>query len=307
MPEETTVVGTLWRHRTQRTTPRAPPCASPRHRRSAAWPGCGSSSAARRDCPSGHRRRTRAGPSRSSDPPESEHCSPSRAAVIVARRVGEEGFLTYVKALHRLGVLQHPELLNWLALHGHVLRATEPPLDAGDGLPDYARSRCCSRTWTGDRITPWPRRTGSSSRARSSCSAARTESPPAFKVITACTSCSGSLTLALRVPGPRGAVRSCRGCCAGDGMTEASSAAPRCSTCFGRWRAAEAFTPTSLDLSRRSGPRPRHVRGRRPLPRLGSTTRRKWWIADLMREAEARFGESAYQVAKRRAAANAPC
>lgn len=56
--------------------------------------------------------------------------------MIVARRLGEEGFLTYVKALQRLGVLQHAELLNWLTLHGHVLRATEPPLATGDGVPD---------------------------------------------------------------------------------------------------------------------------------------------------------------------------
>lgn len=56
--------------------------------------------------------------------------------MIVAFRVGEVGFLAYVKALQRLGVLRHAELLNWLTLHGHVLRATEPPLDTGDGVPD---------------------------------------------------------------------------------------------------------------------------------------------------------------------------
>ena len=61
--------------------------------------------------------------------------------------------------------------------------------------------------------------------------------------------------------------------------------------------AAEALTPTVLDLSRRLDLDLDSVRGRRPLPRPCSTTRSKWWIADLMREAEARFGESAYQIA----------
>ena len=56
--------------------------------------------------------------------------------MIVARRLGEEGYVVFLKELHRLGVLQHAELLNWLTLHGHVLRATEPPLDTGDGVPD---------------------------------------------------------------------------------------------------------------------------------------------------------------------------
>lgn len=56
--------------------------------------------------------------------------------MIVARRLGEEGYVTFLKELQRLGVLQHAELLNWLALHGSVLRATEPPLDTGGGVPD---------------------------------------------------------------------------------------------------------------------------------------------------------------------------
>ncbi len=56
--------------------------------------------------------------------------------MIVARRLGEDGFVTFLKELQRLGVLQHPELLGWLALHGRVLRIIEPPLDTGDGVPD---------------------------------------------------------------------------------------------------------------------------------------------------------------------------
>ena len=56
--------------------------------------------------------------------------------MIVARRLGDGGFVNFLKELHRLGVLQHAELLDWLALHGSVLRATEPPLDRGDGVPD---------------------------------------------------------------------------------------------------------------------------------------------------------------------------
>ena len=55
--------------------------------------------------------------------------------MIVARRLGEEGCVTFLKELHRLGVLQHADLLAWLELHGRVLRVIEPPLDLGDGVP----------------------------------------------------------------------------------------------------------------------------------------------------------------------------
>jgi hypothetical protein len=54
--------------------------------------------------------------------------------VIVARRLGEGGYVPFLKELHRLGVLQHAELLTWLELHGRVLRMVEPPLDGGDGV-----------------------------------------------------------------------------------------------------------------------------------------------------------------------------
>ena len=52
--------------------------------------------------------------------------------MIVARRLGEEGFVVFLQELHWLGVLQHAELLAWLSLHGAVLRAIEPPLDDGE-------------------------------------------------------------------------------------------------------------------------------------------------------------------------------
>ena len=55
--------------------------------------------------------------------------------MIVARRLGEEGYVVFLKELHRLGVLQHAELLGWLELHGRVLCAIERPLDLGDGVP----------------------------------------------------------------------------------------------------------------------------------------------------------------------------
>jgi hypothetical protein len=55
--------------------------------------------------------------------------------VIVARRFGEDGFASFAKVLHRLGVLSYSELLDALAFHGALLR-TALPLDAGDGVPE---------------------------------------------------------------------------------------------------------------------------------------------------------------------------
>ena len=53
-----------------------------------------------------------------------------------AAHVGEDGFVPYLYALLRLAVIDRAELRGWLALHGSVLRAIEPPLDQGDGVPD---------------------------------------------------------------------------------------------------------------------------------------------------------------------------
>jgi hypothetical protein len=60
------------------------------------------------------------------------------ASVLIARGVGEEGFASYAHALAVLGVLDREELLGWLAFHGAVLRATEPPLDDGETLDEAA-------------------------------------------------------------------------------------------------------------------------------------------------------------------------
>jgi hypothetical protein len=60
--------------------------------------------------------------------------------VIVARHLGEAGFAFYAKAVHRLGVLSYSELLDWLQLHGGVLRASGPPLDDGETFDEEAFS-----------------------------------------------------------------------------------------------------------------------------------------------------------------------
>jgi hypothetical protein len=60
--------------------------------------------------------------------------------------------------------------------------------------------------------------------------------------------------------------------------------------------AAKALTPTSLDLSRRLDLDLDSFEAvARFLGRIHDGS--KWWIADLLLEAEARFGESAYQIA----------
>ena len=53
-----------------------------------------------------------------------------------AAHLGEDGFITFLYALVRLGVIDRAELRGWLGLHGAVMRATEPPLDTGSGVPD---------------------------------------------------------------------------------------------------------------------------------------------------------------------------
>lgn len=65
-----------------------------------------------------------------------EEPSPFKPPAFVAGRVGEKGFVAFVKALNRYDVLNHEELLRWLALHGAVMRATEPPLDRGEGVDE---------------------------------------------------------------------------------------------------------------------------------------------------------------------------
>ena len=58
--------------------------------------------------------------------------------MIVACRVGDEGFLHFVHELRRSGVLDREETLGWLALHGAVLRAFGLPLDDGERLDPEA-------------------------------------------------------------------------------------------------------------------------------------------------------------------------
>jgi hypothetical protein len=53
-----------------------------------------------------------------------------------ATHVGEVGFLEFVHALERLGVLDRNERLAWIQFHGAALRASGTPLDTGHGVPD---------------------------------------------------------------------------------------------------------------------------------------------------------------------------
>ena len=55
---------------------------------------------------------------------------------MIARRVGEPGFVMYVHELRRLQVLSRREVLAWLGLHGAVIRLLEPPLDDGLGIDE---------------------------------------------------------------------------------------------------------------------------------------------------------------------------
>jgi hypothetical protein len=56
---------------------------------------------------------------------------------LVAHRLGEEGFVTFAKGLHRLGVVDHGELVSLLAFHGALLRLAEP-LDGGERRDEEA-------------------------------------------------------------------------------------------------------------------------------------------------------------------------
>ena len=47
--------------------------------------------------------------------------------MIVAAEIGTAGFVSFVKALHRLRVVPYSELLDLLEFHGAVIRATKPP------------------------------------------------------------------------------------------------------------------------------------------------------------------------------------
>jgi len=51
--------------------------------------------------------------------------------MLIAARVGEQGFVQFLHRLHELGVLDRYEVLQWLALHGAVLRL-DPPLDESE-------------------------------------------------------------------------------------------------------------------------------------------------------------------------------
>jgi hypothetical protein len=51
--------------------------------------------------------------------------------ILVAHPLGHVGFVSFVKALHRLGVLDHDELLGWRRLPGQIIRLLETPLDDG--------------------------------------------------------------------------------------------------------------------------------------------------------------------------------
>lgn len=53
-----------------------------------------------------------------------------------AAHVGEVGFLEFVHALERLGVLDRNERLAWIQFHGAALRASGAPLVSGHGVPD---------------------------------------------------------------------------------------------------------------------------------------------------------------------------
>ena len=51
-----------------------------------------------------------------------------------AHRLGEEGFVAFLTELVCLGVPTGLEKLEWLTLHGAVIRAALPPLDEGSGI-----------------------------------------------------------------------------------------------------------------------------------------------------------------------------
>jgi hypothetical protein len=57
---------------------------------------------------------------------------------LVAAPIGSPGFVSFARDLHRLGVLDHDELLGWLRLHGSLIRATEPALADEDEIDEDA-------------------------------------------------------------------------------------------------------------------------------------------------------------------------
>ena len=63
-------------------------------------------------------------------------CPEASGDAAAGSALGGPGFVPYLYVLLRLGVIDRAELRGWLALHGAVIRAIEPPLDTGSGVPD---------------------------------------------------------------------------------------------------------------------------------------------------------------------------
>lgn len=57
---------------------------------------------------------------------------------MLARQLGEPGFVVYLHELRRLRVLSRREVVGWLGLHGAVIRMLEPPLDDGETFDEHA-------------------------------------------------------------------------------------------------------------------------------------------------------------------------
>ena len=57
---------------------------------------------------------------------------------VLARQLGEPGFVHFLCELRRLRVLSQREVVSWLGLHGAVVRLSEPPLDDGKRLDELA-------------------------------------------------------------------------------------------------------------------------------------------------------------------------
>ena len=56
---------------------------------------------------------------------------------LVAYHVGQPGFVAFARALRNAGVLSQGEFLNWLELHGSILRL-DPPLEGEEGFDEDA-------------------------------------------------------------------------------------------------------------------------------------------------------------------------
>ena len=65
---------------------------------------------------------------------------------MIARRVGEPGFVVYLHELRGLRVLSRREVLAWLALHGAVIRWTSRRSMTDRGLMSK-HSRISSASW----------------------------------------------------------------------------------------------------------------------------------------------------------------